>query len=138
MDACTHDGHNAMTIARWPLASGAKKICFVYLIQKVFMKEMCCGSQSVCQREIPQTRSFKKIITILQTCSILTLFRRQKKFSQFLKVKAFCKRYFFQIPKYFLVQLLSSGSLKNWLVMDSKIKQEGHDGPVSLHWLIDT
>ena len=25
MDGRTHDGHNAMTIARWPLASGAKK-----------------------------------------------------------------------------------------------------------------
>ena len=40
------------------------------------MKEMRCGSQSVYsvrQREIPQTKSFKKI-TILQTCSILTLF----------------------------------------------------------------
>ena len=41
------------------------------------MKEMRCGSQSVYsvrQREIPQTKSFKKITTILQTCSILTLF----------------------------------------------------------------
>ena len=39
------------------------KICFMYLIQKVFMKEMLCGSQSVYsvrQREIPQTRSFEK------------------------------------------------------------------------------
>ena len=25
MDSLTHDGHKAMTIARWPLASGAKK-----------------------------------------------------------------------------------------------------------------
>ena len=26
MDGRTHDGHNAMTIARWPLASGTKNI----------------------------------------------------------------------------------------------------------------
>ena len=25
-DERTHDGHNAMTIARWPLASGAKNL----------------------------------------------------------------------------------------------------------------
>ena len=26
MDEWTHDGHNAMTIACWPLASGVKKL----------------------------------------------------------------------------------------------------------------
>ena len=32
-DGRTHDGHNAMTIARWPSASGAKNVSYMHLSQ---------------------------------------------------------------------------------------------------------
>ena len=40
MHARTNDGHNAMTIARWPLASGAKK-------EKMLITSNCSFSHSV-------------------------------------------------------------------------------------------
>ena len=32
-DGRTHDGHNTMTIARWPSASGAKNVSYMHLSQ---------------------------------------------------------------------------------------------------------
>ena len=49
-DACTHDGHNAMTTARWPLASGAKNLFCVSYTKGFYERDVLWKSISVSER----------------------------------------------------------------------------------------
>ena len=68
MDGCTLDGHNAMTIARWPLASGAKN----------FSSESTDWTFTKFHRSVPEieVENFSSLLLKNQACGALQVLKR--------------------------------------------------------------